>query len=81
MKGTASKSTDEGRQGRLPLYQTCSIRVRSRKTSGLTCGATSRKAGNGCVGRMDRGFSLFLVHDPEQHIYAAERVETGPEVV
>jgi hypothetical protein len=56
-RGTVSKSIGGGRRGAHPRCRTCSIRVRSRKTIGLLCGATSRRAGNGYADSMVRGSS------------------------
>ena len=44
------QSTGEGRLGRRIPYRRYSIRSRTCRTSGLPCGATSRRAGIGCEG-------------------------------
>ena len=48
--------------------RTCSTQSRKCTNSGLLCGATSRRAGSGCVGRKDRSSSLCRVRDPAQRI-------------
>jgi hypothetical protein len=63
-KGTGFQSTGVGKLGiRLP-YQRCSIHARRCRTICLPCGATSRRAGSGCVGRMFR--DLAQPRDPRQ---------------
>ncbi len=44
-RGTESKPTGGGRQGRRPQCRPCSIRVCSHKTIGLLCGATQPQSG------------------------------------
>jgi len=58
-RDTVWKSTGGGNPGRSLQYRTYSTHVRSYKTSGHPCGATSRTAGSGCEGR--RVEALLLV--------------------
>ena len=54
-RGTGFQSTDGGRLGTLLPCRKCSIRSRRCRTTCLPCAATSRRAGSGFGGRMDRG--------------------------
>ena len=49
--GTGFPSIDEGRKGKRPLYQTCSINDRMHRASGLPSGVTSRTGDTGCAGQ------------------------------
>jgi hypothetical protein len=50
MRGTASPSTGAGTLGRRLPDQRYSTNDRTHRTTDLPCGATSRRAGSGCVG-------------------------------
>ena len=49
-RGTGFQSTGAGRLGRLLLCRRCSTHSRRYRTICLLCGATSHRAGSGCVG-------------------------------
>jgi len=65
-RGTEFQSTGAGRRGTLLPYQSCSIRVRSYKTSGLPCRATSHRVDIEFVDRTGRGSSPAQARDPKQ---------------
>jgi hypothetical protein len=68
-RGTAFQSTGEGKLGTRLLCRTYSTHCRTRKTSGLPSGATSRRAGNGCAGVLTRRASSPLqARDPKRRI-------------
>ena len=65
-RDTVLKSTGEDRRGTLLPCRTYSTHGRKYKTRGRPCGASSRRAGSGCGGRMDRDSSLPQARDPRQ---------------
>jgi hypothetical protein len=64
--GTGLQSTDEDGRSKLPRCQMCSIGGRRCKTTSHPSGATSRRAGSGCGGRRDQGFSPDRGLDPRR---------------
>src|SRR5438309_1822412 len=56
-RGTAFQSTGAGRLSRRLRCRTCSTTDRTRRTSCLLCGATSRRGGRGCASQNGRGLS------------------------